>query len=200
MQAFRHVAIDDALGQTFDDRGLADPGLADQNRVVLGAARQHLDGATNLFIATDHRIDLALAGSLSEVARIFLERVIGVLGRRTIGGAALAQRLDRGVEVLRRYPRAREDLAGFGIFFHRQRQQQALDRHKAVARLVGHFFGGRKDPAQARIEVKLTRAPALDLRPLARARPRPPARRPASCRRNGRSDQLQALPDRRAGL
>ena len=30
LEALRHVAIDDALRQPFDDRGLADPGLADQ--------------------------------------------------------------------------------------------------------------------------------------------------------------------------
>ena len=36
-QALRHVAGDDALGQALDDRGLADAGLADQHRVVLGA-------------------------------------------------------------------------------------------------------------------------------------------------------------------
>jgi hypothetical protein len=33
-----HVAVDDALGQALDDGGLADAGLADEDRVVLGAA------------------------------------------------------------------------------------------------------------------------------------------------------------------
>ena len=81
VEAFRHVAIDDAQRQTFDDRGLADAGLADQHRIVLGAARQHLDGAADLLVAADHRIELAVACRLGEVAGIFLERVIGVLGR-----------------------------------------------------------------------------------------------------------------------
>ena len=39
LQALRHVAVDDAQRQTFDDRGLADAGLADQHRIVLGPAR-----------------------------------------------------------------------------------------------------------------------------------------------------------------
>ena len=43
VQAFRHVAIDDAQRQAFDDGGLADAGLADQHGIVLGAAGQHLD-------------------------------------------------------------------------------------------------------------------------------------------------------------
>ena len=40
LQAFRHVAVEDAQRQTLDDRGLADAGLADQHRIVLGAAGQ----------------------------------------------------------------------------------------------------------------------------------------------------------------
>ena len=42
-QPLRHVAGHDALGETLDDRGLADARLADQHRVVLGAAAEHLD-------------------------------------------------------------------------------------------------------------------------------------------------------------
>ena len=60
-QAFRHVAIDDAQRQAFGDGGLADAGLADQHRIVLGAARQHLDGAADFLVAADHRIELAVA-------------------------------------------------------------------------------------------------------------------------------------------
>ncbi len=37
-----HVAVHDRLGEALDDRGLTDAGLADQHRVVLGAAREHL--------------------------------------------------------------------------------------------------------------------------------------------------------------
>ena len=38
LEAFRHVALDDAHRQALDDRGLADAGFADQHRVVLGAS------------------------------------------------------------------------------------------------------------------------------------------------------------------
>ena len=37
LEAFGHVAADDALGQAFDDGGLPDPRFTDQDRVVLGA-------------------------------------------------------------------------------------------------------------------------------------------------------------------
>ena len=39
LQTLGHVLADDALGEAFDDGGLADAGLADEHRVVLGAAR-----------------------------------------------------------------------------------------------------------------------------------------------------------------
>ena len=67
-----HVAVDDAQRQALDDRRLADAGLADQDRIVLGSARQHLDGAADLFVAADDRVELAPAGGLGQVAGIFL--------------------------------------------------------------------------------------------------------------------------------
>ena len=80
LQALRHVLPDDALRQAFDDGGLADAGLADEHRVVLGAARQHLDHAPDLVVAADDRIELALARELGEVAAVALERLIRALG------------------------------------------------------------------------------------------------------------------------
>ena len=71
-EALGHVAADDALRETFDDRGLADAGFADQHRVVLGAAREHLDDAADLFVAADDRVELALRRrSWSGRGRIF---------------------------------------------------------------------------------------------------------------------------------
>ena len=61
VQHFRHFALDDAPRQAFGDRGLADAGIADIERVVLGAPAQDLDGALDLGLAADQRIDLAAA-------------------------------------------------------------------------------------------------------------------------------------------
>ena len=80
LERFRHVAVDDAQRQALGDRGLADAGLADQHRIVLGAARQHLDGAADLLVAADHRVELAVARVGGQVARIFLQRVVALLG------------------------------------------------------------------------------------------------------------------------
>ena len=91
-QRLRDVAGDDALGEPLDDGGLADAGLADQHRVVLGPPRQHLDDAADLGVAPDHRVDVALAGPRGEVDAVLLqglERAFGI-GRRDPGRPAHA--------------------------------------------------------------------------------------------------------------
>ena len=62
LEALGHVALDDAAGEALDDGGLADAGLADEHRVVLGAARQHLDDPADLLVAPDDRVELARRG------------------------------------------------------------------------------------------------------------------------------------------
>ena len=72
LQALGHVALDDAVGQALDDGRLADAGLADEDRVVLGAARQHLDDPADLLVAADDRVELALRGPASVRSRPYL--------------------------------------------------------------------------------------------------------------------------------
>ena len=84
----RHLAVDDALGEALRDRGLADAGLAHEQRIVLLPAAQHLDRAVDLGIASDHRIDLAVARLLVEVDAIGVERLallLGVFGALGLG-------------------------------------------------------------------------------------------------------------------
>ena len=80
LETLGHVLADDALGEAFDDRRLADARLADEHRIVLGAAREHLDDAADLLVAADDRIELALARELGEVAAVALERLVGASG------------------------------------------------------------------------------------------------------------------------
>ena len=90
-QAFRDVAIDDAQGQAFGNRCLADARFANQDRIILGPAGQDLDGAANFLIAANHWIQFAGARILGQVARIFLQGLIAFFGIGTIGGPALAK-------------------------------------------------------------------------------------------------------------
>ena len=62
VQAFGHVPGDDTGGEPFHDGGFADSGFTDENRIVLRSAGEDLDGATNLLISADDRIEFALAG------------------------------------------------------------------------------------------------------------------------------------------
>ena len=61
-QRLGDVAGDDPMGQALGDGGLADAGLADERRVVLGPARQDLDDPVDLLLAADDRVELAGAG------------------------------------------------------------------------------------------------------------------------------------------
>ena len=75
LQRLGHFAVDDALREALDDRGLADAGLADQHRVVLGAPLQDLDAAPDLVVAADDRVELALPRALGQVERVLRERL-----------------------------------------------------------------------------------------------------------------------------
>ena len=65
------IALGDALG----DRRLADARVADQHRVVLGPPGEDLDRLLDLVGAADHRVELALARGLGEVAAVLVQRL-----------------------------------------------------------------------------------------------------------------------------
>jgi len=93
-QHVRNLAMDDAARQPFGDRGLADAGLADEQRIVLLPPAEDLDGAADLGFAADQRIDLAFPRLLVEVDAIGVERIalllrlVAVLGIGILVGAA----------------------------------------------------------------------------------------------------------------
>jgi hypothetical protein len=158
-QALRRVALHDAVRQPFDDGRLADAGLSDQHGIVLGAPRQHLDGAPDLLVAADHRIELAFGRRLGEIARIALQRVVRLLGAGRVGGAPFAQIVDCRVEALRRDARIGEDARGLPLACHGQRLQRPLHGHEAVAGLGGDLLGLVQHARQCRRHMRL-RGPA----------------------------------------
>ena len=137
LQRGRHVARDDALREALDDRGLAHARLADEHRVVLRAARQHLDDAADLLVAADDRVELALARGLGEVAAEPLERLelrLGVLVGHARARAQLLERLQRAASWSR--PRLAEDAPGLAAVLG-EREQQVLGRDVRVLELLG---------------------------------------------------------------
>ena len=105
LERLGHLALDDVLGEPLDDGGLADAGLADQHRVVLGPARQDLHDPLDLLLAADDRVELALAGQLREVAAELVQdhgplraALAGAGGRLLALAAGVAgEQLDHGL-------------------------------------------------------------------------------------------------------
>ena len=96
------IAVGDAPGQPLDDGGLPDSRLADEDRVVLGAPRQHLDHATDLLVAPDHRVELLTAGQFGQVPSVLLEGVerrLGVGRGDTLCSTDRGQRLEQPLAV-----------------------------------------------------------------------------------------------------
>ena len=69
-----HLVFDDHARQAFHQRGLADAGLADVQRVVLAAAAQDFDRALDLDAPADQRIDPPFHRELVQVGRELLQR------------------------------------------------------------------------------------------------------------------------------
>ena len=94
-----------ADGQAFGHRGLADAGLADEHRVVLAAAAQHLDRPLQLLGAADQRIEQPLAGAFGQVDAVRRQRV----GRRRRAAGAFVGRAVRRTEAPGRRARRLRD-------------------------------------------------------------------------------------------
>ena len=62
----RDLLVDNLERQSFDERGLADPGISDKDWVVFAAPRQDMNGAVEFGLPADQRIDFALP-------RLFIE-------------------------------------------------------------------------------------------------------------------------------
>ena len=153
-QRLGHVAGDDPLGEALDDRRLADAGLADQDRVVLGPPGEDLDDAADLVVAADHRVELAVLGRAREVVaelRQRLVRVLGVLARRAVRAADLRDLL--GDRLLRGARRA-EDLAGARAVA-REREQEVLGGDVLVLHVARLRLGGAQDGEDVRVGGRL---------------------------------------------
>ena len=91
-QHFGHFVVDDLARQAFGDGGLADAGIAHEQRIVLLAAAENLDGALDFGGAADQRIDPAGLGLLVQVDAIGFERLgallVGLFGLLVLLGAA----------------------------------------------------------------------------------------------------------------
>src|SRR5262249_45082374 len=95
LKDLRHVARNDALGQTFNNGSFAHARLTDQHRIVFGAPRKNLHYSANFFVASDNRIELSPASKLGQVFGIALQRLVFAF-RILIGDALRAANGSQG--------------------------------------------------------------------------------------------------------
>ena len=125
-QRLRDVVVHDALRQALDNRGLAHPRLADQDRVVLAPARQHLDGLLDLVVAADDRVDPALAGHGCKVAAELVQRRRGRPAARAPGRGRAALAGQDPLQRLRSDPSRGQQPSRAGLRVRGQREQDVL--------------------------------------------------------------------------
>ena len=120
-QLERHIAGDDALGQSLSDGGLAHAGLTDEAGVVLLSAVQNLNDPLDLLFAANDGVQLAVTGTLAQVDAVIVQKlallvlfaagrllltgpgvVAGLLGRRVAAVAeqAIQERKRGGLAAL----------------------------------------------------------------------------------------------------
>ena len=162
-QPLRDVPADDPLRQALDDRRLADARVADQDRVVLGLAREDLDHAADLGVASDHRVEAAGARLDHEIASVLLQGLVGRLGCRArdpLAATDLGQRLE---EAIPREPRLAEGAIGLCV---EHCQHDVLNRDVLILQALGLLLGRVQDEVERAREVDLGgRARPADLRP-----------------------------------
>jgi len=161
-QPLGHVTLDDAPGEALGDRGLADPRLADEHRVVLRAARQHLDHSPDLLVAPDDGVELAFARVLREIATEPLERLVlllGVLAGDPVAAAHLLERAEHGFVGDTESAEEIADATGHA----RHRQEEVLGGEVVVAEVGALGVGGLEHLIGVRRELGLLGGLPVDL-------------------------------------
>ncbi len=155
-QLLGHGAVDDRLGETLDDRGLADTGLADQDGVVLRAAAQDLDRLLDLIGTADDGVELTRGGTGRQVGAELVEHGGGGcrsipfrLHGRSAGRDGLAHALREG---LGGHARAGEDLTCGRVLREHEREEEVFGVDVGRTRRAGDLEGveqgalhGRRD-------------------------------------------------------
>ena len=130
LEALGHITVGDAASESLDDGGLAHTRFTNEHRIVFGATTEHLDDPTNLFVAPNDRINLAIASALGEILAVLLERLkllFGIGAADTMATAYLLQSLQHF------FAADAEPLV--------HRQQQMLDREVVVFKVFAIRLG-----------------------------------------------------------
>ena len=142
---------------------LPTPGLADEHRVVLGAAREDLHDPLDLGLAPDDRVELAVGGELGEVAAELVEQLRGLLalarGARAAAALALAAAAGPGqhaddlvADLLRVGVEVEQDARGDALVLAHEAEQDVLgadvvvaERERLAQRQLEHLLRARRE-------------------------------------------------------
>ncbi len=161
-QIFGYVIGDDLLRQPFDNRRLAHAGLANENRVVLGAAAEYLDEAHDLPITADHRIELAFTGQLRQIAAVLIQRAVAALGL-AVGDTLAATQVENSVhDPLAGDAKLLQNARRRCIALAENRQKDMFGGNKLVLQPAGFTLGQLEDGTNARRVKDLANAAAVD--------------------------------------
>ncbi len=136
LEAFGDVAVNDALREAFGDRRLAHTRLADENRVVLGAAREYLNDAADFFVAPDYGIELPFACRIGQVSRVALQRLVLVLRGLVCDAVRAADRLERRQQRVVCRADAVEKIPALRALHVGQREEEMLGRNELIPQLL----------------------------------------------------------------
>ena len=81
LQCSRHIVLGHAQGQSFHYRCFTHTCFTGQDGVVLAATHQDVNRLTDLGVAADHRVDLAVFGALCQVGGELIQRRCFACGR-----------------------------------------------------------------------------------------------------------------------
>jgi len=156
-QPLGNVTVIDSLGEAFDDGGLADARVADENGVVLRLSGEDLDDTANLAVAPDDGIELARASVGHEVTPVLRERLVGDLrhGRRhplvaADGGQCLEEPVAAQTLLFQQTSRRR------GGALIEEREHEVLDRDILVLETSCLFLCGVQQTAEPLCDEHLT--------------------------------------------
>ena len=139
---------------------LPTPGLAEQHRVVLGAAGEDLHDPLDLGLATDHRVELALLGEAGQVAAELVEqfrRLFALALTAAADAAALATAAGTGehaddlvADLVRVGVEVEQDAGGDALVLTHEAEQDVLgadvvvaERERLAQGQLEHLLGAR---------------------------------------------------------
>jgi len=132
------------VGDAFCNRRLSYAGLTDEDGVVLGAAGQDLEHATDFLIAADDGVELAVAGLGIKVSGVFVQGFHRVLMAGAVGLPSLAQVQPGRLQRLGRDPGVLQD-ARCRAVDGEQGGEQGVEGDVLVSGLTGGFHGLAQD-------------------------------------------------------